>query len=140
MRVLVVNNLKSGIGDAGLYDYVHELGRNGAEVTLRYLNGTVPLCELVTDADRFDRVVAAGGDGSVSAVCYALRCTGIPILAYPAGTANLISMNLGLPSNPLTLARITLEGTPMTFDLGEITHLCSTTPLPPEERRGFMGI
>lgn len=140
MKVLVVNNLKSGAGDAGLYDFVHELGRNGAEVTLRYLNGAVPLSELVTDADKFDRVVASGGDGSVSSICYALRYTGIPILAYPAGTANLIALNLGLPTNPLALARITLEGAPVVFDIGEITHMGSTTELPANERCGFVGI
>ena len=140
MRVLVINNLKSGAGGAHLYDFVNELGRNDAEITLRYLNGSRSLKELLADANQFDRVVASGGDGTVSGVCYELRNTGIPVLAYPAGTANLISSNLGLPSNPVTLARIALGDDYTTFDMGEFTHMGSTEELPVDKRCGFMGI
>lgn len=140
MKILVAHNLRSGTGDAGLYDFVHELGRHGCEVTIRYLNGDANPCSLVFDADGFDCVVASGGDGSVSSICYALRYTQVPVLAFPAGTANLIAANLGLPPDPLKLARIALEGRQMAFDMGELTHLGSTEPLPQEERCGFMVI
>ncbi len=89
---------------------------------MRFASPNVRFEDLVADAAAFDRVVAAGGDGTVSAVCYAMRHTGVPVLVYPAGTANLLALNLGLPLDAPALARITLEGTPVSFDLGELHH------------------
>jgi len=128
VRVLMVVNLRSGQGDAGLYDYVRALGRADVEVTMRFLGLGADLAHLLRDADAFDRVVAAGGDGTVSAVCYRLARTGIPVLAYPAGTANLLALNLEIPSDPLELARVTVEGSTTEIDLGEITYEDGSTP------------
>lgn len=122
MRILVVVNLMSGGSDAGLYDFARLLGGEGAEVTMRFAGPTAPIEHLVEDAVAFDRVVAAGGDGTISAVCYALRGTGVPVLVYPAGTANLLALNLGLPLDAPALARTLLEGTSVAFDLGELQH------------------
>ncbi len=121
MRILMIVNLKSGQGDSGLYDYVRALGRAGAgaEVTIRFLGLGGEMPHLLRDADTFDTVVAAGGDGTVSAVCHRLANTKVPILAYPAGTANLLALNLDIPSDPLALARVTLAGKTIDIDLGE---------------------
>jgi diacylglycerol kinase family enzyme len=122
--------LRSGGGDAGLYDYVRVLGASGAEITMRFSDGDRPLEDLAVDAARFDRVVAAGGDGTVSAVCYATRHSRVPVLVYPAGTANLIAQNIGMPVGPRQLAQTTLEGLVTDFDLGELelaTGIGSTT-------------
>ena len=127
MRILVVVNTLSGGGDAGLYDYVRVLGSTGAEITLRFFDATRTLEGLVGDARTFDRVVAAGGDGTASALCYALRNSGIPILVYPAGTANLLAENLGMPVEPRHLAETTLDGHQVAFDLGELERPSATT-------------
>lgn len=121
MRVLLLVNLKSGQGDAGLYEYVRALGVAGAEVTIRFIGLGGHLDHLLRDADQHDCVVAAGGDGTVSAVCRHLANTGVAVLPYPAGTANLLSMNLGIPTNPLALARATIQAKTRDIDLGEIT-------------------
>lgn len=39
-------------------------------------------------------MIAAGGDGTVSSVAHALAGSGMPIMVYPAGTANLVALNL----------------------------------------------
>ncbi|MDY0088686.1 MAG: diacylglycerol kinase family protein, partial [Coriobacteriia bacterium] len=96
MRVLVVVNTHSGGGDAGIYDYVRALGAHGIEIVFRSAEPGASYAELVSDATSFDAIVAAGGDGTASAVCYASRNTGVPVLVYPAGTANLLALNLGL--------------------------------------------
>ncbi len=123
MRTLVIVNNRSGSGDAGLYDYVRALGELTAEVDLRFYDGSRSFATLLGDASQFDRVVAAGGDGTVSAVSYALRGSGIPILPYPAGTANLLAMNLGIYYEPRALAETTVSGVPVRFDMGEICGL-----------------
>ena len=126
MRVLVVVNTWSGGSDAGLYDFARALGTQGVEVVMRFALPAQRIEELVADAASFDRVVAAGGDGTVSAVCYATRGTGVPVLVYPAGTANLLALNLGLPLDAPALARVTLDGAPVSFDLGELRHVDQT--------------
>lgn len=118
MRVLVIDNPRSGQGDAGLYAFARELVAQGAEVVIRPMHPGGP-DGLLDDANAFDRVVAAGGDGTASSIAFALRDTGLPLLAYPAGTANLLPLNLGLPTDPASLARITLAGTTQRTDLGE---------------------
>ncbi len=121
MRVLVIDNPRSGSGgDARLYEFVRTLAISGAEVDVRPFTGEAPIAGVLRDAASFDRVVAGGGDGTSAAVAYALRDTGVPMLAYPAGTANLLSANLSLPSDPVALARLTIEGATRTTDLGEL--------------------
>lgn len=120
MNILMIANLRSGLGDPGLYDFVRVLGENRAEVTLRFLSESAELRHLLRDASTYDRVVAAGGDGTVSSIVYALRSTGIPVMPYPAGTANLIAHNLRMPIDPTELAHLALEGTPVALDIGEL--------------------
>jgi YegS/Rv2252/BmrU family lipid kinase len=47
--------------------------------------------------DGFDLVVAAGGDGTISAVIDGLAGAGIPLGIIPTGTANLIARELNIP-------------------------------------------
>lgn len=135
MRVLIIVNTRSGGGDSGLYYFVRALGATGAEVTLRFCDGTRSLESLVVDAATFDRVVAAGGDGTASALCYALRYSDIPILVYPAGTANLLALNLNMPTEPRALADVALNGQQVRFDLGELSR--TVEPDGPTVRSGF---
>jgi len=122
MRILIIVNLRAGQGDAGLYEYVRELGRTGAEITMRFLGPGADFSDVLRDGSEFDRIVAAGGDGTVSAVCYHAMETRVPVLPYPAGTANLFALNMRLPADPRELARLTVEGSVRDVDLGEITY------------------
>ena len=131
MRILIVANLRAGQGDAGLYEYVRELGKTGSELTMRFLGPDNELSHALHDAQGYDRVVAAGGDGTVSGVCHLLAGSGVPILPYPAGTANLFALNMRLPADPYELARLTVAGNVRDVDLGEITYGDG-------ERRGFV--
>ena len=130
VKLLVVNNLASGYGEGSVYDFVRALTRDGDEVVIRSTDGTTDLRTFLYDAEDFDAVAAAGGDGTVSAVAYLLADTGIPLLPFPAGTANLLAMNLGLPTEPHALTKVARELRTMDFDLGEIA-------LSDGERYGF---
>ena len=89
MRVALFSNPRSGAGDA---DRVAEL--LDAQVTRLDFEA---VCEgSVREVDA-DRIVVAGGDGSLGpAALLALRA-GLPLAVVPAGTANSFARWLGLP-------------------------------------------
>lgn len=119
-RVLVIFNPKSGSGDSGLPDFNALLRAAGADVVERELSPETPMAEYVQDVESFHAIVAAGGDGTVSSVSYASRYKNVPLLAYPAGTANLIAQNLDLPTTPEELARVVATGHAVRVDMGEV--------------------
>ncbi|MFC4636778.1 diacylglycerol/lipid kinase family protein [Deinococcus hohokamensis] len=119
-RILVVHNPRSGQGDSPLPQFLELLVGAGADLTERELTAETPMTEYIGDVDQFDLVVAAGGDGTVSSLAYATRYKNIPMLAYPAGTANLIAQNLNLPKTPGELLDVVLDGHAVRLDLGEI--------------------
>lgn len=121
MNVLIAANLRSGSSDAALMEFVRSLVAAGADVTMRFASQHTPIESLLVDARAFDRVVAAGGDGTASSVLYALRGSGVPVAFFPSGTANLYARNLDLPKDPAALAALALEGRPRPFDIGELT-------------------
>ena len=121
MKVLIVNNLQSGLRDGSIFEFMRKLARDGDEIIIRNSDGHTPIAELLTGADTCDLVVASGGDGTIAAVCYALRSTGIPILPFPAGTGNLLALNLDQPEEPYALVDLVREGNTLEFDLGEFS-------------------
>lgn len=120
MKLLIINNLAAGPGDGAIYDFVRAFARDGDEFVMRCTDGTSSTKAMVTDAHDFDAVVVAGGDGTISNVSYYLAHSGIPILPFPAGTANLLANNLASPLEPHGLAKMMRENRILDFDLGEI--------------------
>ncbi|MCX8007559.1 MAG: diacylglycerol kinase family protein [Coriobacteriia bacterium] len=121
MDILVIANLRSGSADAGLLEFVRHLVEGGAAVTIRLAAPHAPVDTLLKDAAAFDRVIAAGGDGTASSVLYALKDRQVPVAFFPAGTANLYARNLDLPRDPRALADLALHAPPSPYDLGEMT-------------------
>jgi len=138
MRILAIVNARAGQSDAGLYEFLRVMGSTGVEITLRFIIPGSTMRDLVRDASEYDRVIAAGGDGTVSSVCYALRDVDIPILPYPAGTANLLALNLTMPLDPAELARIALSDNIVDLDLGEL--LIGEPGDPARRREGFVVV
>ena len=120
MKLLVVNNLASGYGDGAIYDFLRVVTEDGDEVCMRYTDGTTDLAEFMHDAESFDAVIASGGDGTVATVAYLASPSGTPVLPFPAGTANLLALNLKAPNETHALAKMLKAGNTLDFDLGEI--------------------
>lgn len=150
MRLLALHNPRSGQGDSGWERFVETMRVLGNELEVREVRHDVPLDLMLRDADRFDRVIAAGGDGTVSTVAHALSGRGVPVLAYPAGTANLIALNLRMPTDPDQLARVAMGGVLLQTDLAELTCVAGQAPAevvpptaevpdPPEARTSRVG-
>ncbi len=123
LKVLILYNARSGHKKVNFQTYLRELDNRGAVVETRTVGRHFNLRELLADADKFDRLVIAGGDGTVSAAAGMLQHSRLPILAYPGGTANLLARNLNLPANPAELAEITLNGKAVATDLGELEYV-----------------
>jgi len=121
VKLLILNNLSSGYGDGAIYDFVRSFARNGDDITIRSVDADSNFAAMLDDASCFDAVVASGGDGTVASICYLLRNTGIPILPFPAGTANLLAQNILSPGEPHALAEQMREMRTLDFDMGELT-------------------
>ncbi|MDO4501931.1 MAG: diacylglycerol kinase family protein [Coriobacteriia bacterium] len=120
MKLLIINNLASGLNDGSIYDFIRSFTKDGDQVTVRSTDGTTDLRGFLADARDFDLVVASGGDGTIAAVCYELADTGVPVLPFPAGTANLLALNVSSPLESHALSKLAREGRRLDFDLGEI--------------------
>jgi YegS/Rv2252/BmrU family lipid kinase len=100
-RVFVVLNPVAGRSTAG--DVRQALGRHFAAGTWQQeiyeTTGQERVAEIVRGAlvRGADLVVAAGGDGTVSDVAEALVHTDVPLGILPAGTANILARELGIP-------------------------------------------
>ena len=125
----MIFNPKSGNGENTVTRCAEALRAAGCQVEMREMQKDVPVEDYLYDVDHYGCVIAAGGDGTVSGIAYAMRFKNVPLLAYPAGTANLIAHNLELPEDPLQLAELVLAGHALRIDLGELTV--------GEQRHGF---
>ena len=100
----LVANEESGASNPSLC--AERLSMFGAEVRrfgMDDLEGAV--------ASGVDRVVVAGGDGSIAPVAAAAGAAGIPLAVVPSGTANDFARRLGLPEGLVAACRVAVRGT-----------------------------
>lgn len=102
--VALVANERSGASDPDLCS--ERLRSFGAELRRFDL-------EDLEDAVAYgaDRLVVAGGDGSIAPVAAAAGRAGIPLAVIPAGTANDFARRLGLPDDLSDACRLAVCGT-----------------------------
>jgi diacylglycerol kinase (ATP) len=97
-------NPDSGSGEAGR-----------VEAELIALNARVrsyPPSESESAArSRADRLVVAGGDGSVAGAAAAAARAGVPLAVVPVGTANDLAHAIGLPDDLEAACRLAVKGT-----------------------------
>ncbi|MCL2137007.1 MAG: NAD(+)/NADH kinase [Coriobacteriia bacterium] len=129
MRILVIYNPRSGLQDGTIFTFIRHFAKADDEVVLRVLGADKPIAEYLEDASGFDLVVSAGGDGTVSTICYALSYSKIPILPFPSGTGNLLFTNLDLPDEPVALAALAHEPYILDFDMGEVSFISEGNPV-----------
>jgi diacylglycerol kinase family enzyme len=65
-------------------------------------------------------LVAAGGDGTLSAVADVLRGSGTALGVLPFGTLNHFAKDMGIPLDPVEAARTVAAGRRIAVDLGEV--------------------
>jgi diacylglycerol kinase (ATP) len=72
-------------------------------------------------SEQVDLVVAAGGDGTVRVVADGLANSGITMGIVPAGTANLLARNLGVPLTESEAVDVAVAGRTRTIDLVKLS-------------------
>jgi diacylglycerol kinase (ATP) len=65
-----------------------------------------------------DRVVVAGGDGTLNLALQSLAGTGLPLAILPLGTANNLARTLGIPTSLSEACHLAAHGARRAIDLG----------------------
>jgi YegS/Rv2252/BmrU family lipid kinase len=122
-RALVVANpiAGRGRGAGAARDVVEGLRRRGVASELHLTrargDGVARVREL---GGGVDLVVAVGGDGTLREVLEGLPDPAIAVGLVPVGTANALSLDLGLPRDPARALDVMLAGTVTRLDVGWI--------------------
>jgi len=104
IRIALLENPGSGSGEAA--SVAGELREAGAQVTSFGL-------DRIDDARASapDRIVVAGGDGSLAPAAVAAAGAGVPLAIVPTGTANDLARVLGLPGDRAAAVSVAATGT-----------------------------
>ena len=124
MRLLIIYNPAAGQRRRRRFEAVMQaLAAQGAAVTLqattRRGDAEAFAREAVTGG--YDRVVAAGGDGTINEAINGLAGSDTPLAIVPLGTANVLAAEIGLGGRPADIAAAILRGAPRPIALGRIT-------------------
>lgn len=124
-RALLLINRNCRRGAVDLSPVRAALEAAGLELVEREPETAVEMGELIgAYREEVDRVVIAGGDGSLSAAAEPLLQSGLPLGVLPLGTANDLARTLGLPLDPEQAARVIAAGRTRNIDLGRVNGHC----------------
>ena len=116
-RFLVLVNTGAGLSRPGLVDEVaRALERDGASVTRETLGEFAAIRRLAAVAarsQRYDVVVAAGGDGTIRAAAAGMSGTDVPLAIIPCGTANVLAQEIGLKASADCIYQMLCRGPPI---------------------------
>lgn len=99
-------------------DALAEHGYTGQFIATSKEEGAKALAEKALK-DGVDLLVVSGGDGTVMEAMSALVGTDTPIAVLPAGTGNLLSVNLGIPTTVPDAVHVALSGHVYKLDLAK---------------------
>jgi diacylglycerol kinase family enzyme len=105
LRLALIANDRSGKG-LGADEIAAALRARGAEVVVHSIRDH----ERVLGDGPLDRIVVAGGDGSIGICADLAGRLGVPLAVIPAGTANDFARAHDLPDDPEEAAALAVEG------------------------------
>lgn len=123
MRIKLIANPVSG-GDARprIQAALTALRAQGAEVDL-LLTGTRGDAKKAAGqalAQGYDRIVVAGGDGTLNEVVNGVASADLPIAFLPLGTVNVFALEAGIPMQLEAACVLAVQGAPSRVTLGRI--------------------
>jgi diacylglycerol kinase (ATP) len=124
LKILVVGNPTAGTGRGRerTARLVRALEARGHAIDLFTTRAAGDARRRVAECEgHVDRIVAAGGDGTLNEVVNGLADPGAtPIAPLALGTANMLAGALGVPRDPRALARLVESDTVRRIDLGHV--------------------
>ncbi|MCB1334073.1 MAG: diacylglycerol kinase [Roseivivax sp.] len=123
-RIAVIANQSSGTARPDRLEAAVRaaFAQTGAEIALHRATAGRDLPRLIETALRGqpDMVVAAGGDGTISAVAGRLCGTGVAMGVIPQGTFNYVARGLGIPEDPEEAAQLLAREVPRPYQVAEV--------------------
>lgn len=123
MNILVIGNPVSGTGKTvkSVQEFTTLLESRGHRVEVFFTGEAGDALRRACQVESYDRLVVAGGDGTVNEVLNGLpEPSCVPILHMPTGTANQLAQHLGLPKHPGPLVDVLEHGSIKKLDMGKI--------------------
>lgn len=123
-RLLVIHNPVAGWRRRRrLRAVLDRLERLGCAVTVRETTrrGDAETFARQARAEDYDRLVVAGGDGTINEAINGLVDRRVPLAVVPLGTANVLAAEIGLGAGPAAVARAIAHGPAATVALGRIS-------------------
>jgi diacylglycerol kinase family enzyme len=126
MRVVALVNHRAGaieaVGKEPTPESIADILKTvGVESEVRAVSGDKLIAEARAAADtRPDAVIAAGGDGTISAVASALAGRDTPLGVIPAGTLNHFAKDLGIPLDLSEAVKVIAANHVERIDLGRL--------------------
>jgi diacylglycerol kinase (ATP) len=118
-RALLVVNPASRRGREALGRAEAQLEGLGVELVPASRTDPAQMGEIIRrERGRIDRVIVAGGDGTLNAALQALAGAGLPLGVLPLGTANNLARTLGIPASLEAACRLAAHGARRWIDLG----------------------
>ena len=121
-RILIIHNPTSGRRRGSLRDVIAHLEQMACRVTVHQTTGRGDAQAVAsrTTSDQYDRIVVAGGDGTVNEVLNGLTPDSPPVALIPMGTANVLAAEIGLSSQAAEIARTIVLGDARPVSLGDV--------------------
>ncbi len=119
---IIVNPKAGGPSVRKAEDLMDILRQQGIYVRLRgtRFRGHAEALAHEAAAQAVDRLVVAGGDGTINEVVNGLAGAPIPLVIIPCGTANVLATELGWPRRVEEIAEILLKGEIRQVHLGSV--------------------
>lgn len=123
-KLLFIYNPRAGAGKIAkkLKKILAEFSAGGYEVEVYETKAPLDARrKILSDACSFDRIVVAGGDGTLNELVSAIMELDEPVeIGYlPAGTANDFARSHGISKNPVKAAKIAVSGSIHEVDVGK---------------------
>ena len=122
---ILVNSAAGGLDRAACEDRVHQIREAFTALGVQTEIFVCSPARLTRTArqlasHKLDAVVAAGGDGTVSAVAAGLAGTSMPLAVLPFGTLNHFARDIGMPNDLTEAVQAIVSGSTEAIDVGEL--------------------
>ena len=119
VRVVLVANPDSGSAEDGapVVDLLRARGLDVAEADVREVCSSDDPAAVLRAHGAFDRVIAAGGDGTLAPAALAAGDLGVPFAVVPTGTANDFARALEIPKDREEAVALAADENPTTTEV-----------------------